>query len=115
MGKKELTMSQISIWQKYAPLLPQERERVEEAFFALFPVVHFCHHLGFRADSLQECTHERHTLSSDSWECHCCQNRRFRNIFGRYIDFLYKDMQLPTELTGTKMKNRAYRFFKRKQ
>jgi hypothetical protein len=115
MGKKELRMSQISIWQKYAPLLPQERERLEQAFFALFPIVHFCHHPGSRATFPEECTDKHHPLGSYSWGCRCCQTRRFRNIFGRYIDFLCEDMHIPTELTGTKIKNRGYRFFKRKQ
>lgn len=108
--KGVVKVRETSIWQKYAPPLLNELERLGEAFYALFPIVRFCPHLGSRAEFPQECTHEEHHNSIDSWKCRCCQSRRFRNIFGRYIYFLHP--QLPTELTGMKIKNRAYGFRK---
>lgn len=103
------------LFQKYAPPLPNDFKLLEEAFYALYPVVHFCPHLGSKAKFPQECTHDRKKLESHNWECNCCQSRRFRNIFGRYIDFLYQGIQLPTDLTGTKIKNRAYGFRRRER
>ena len=111
MGKRRVSIGQIGTWQKYAPPLPNELGCLEEAFYALVPIVNFCAHLGSKAKLLAECTHEEHRAGACSWECRCCQSRRFRSIFGSYIDFLCP--QLPTELTGTKIKHRAYRFGRR--
>lgn len=107
MVKQKNLISQNELWRKYAPPLSN---KLEEAFNSLFPIVHFCPHLGSRAKFPGECTHESHTSQADEWECPCCQSRRFRNIFGRYIDTIHQATQLPTELTGTKIKNRAYGF-----
>lgn len=106
--------SRSQIWRKYAPPLPNELRLLEEAFYSLFPIVCFCQHLGARAKYLEECTHDDHVSKGDNWKCRCCQSRRFRNVLGRYIDALYQSKELPTKLSGTKIKNRAYAFRKQK-
>lgn len=108
--KHEERASQKEIWRKYAPPLPNEFGCLQDAFDSLFTIVHFCQHLGSRVKFPEKCTHEGHSLRLDRWECRCCQSTRFRNIFGRYIDALYQGTQLQTNLTGTKIKNRAYGF-----
>lgn len=108
MIQKQKRVSHSDSWQKYAPPLPNKLECLEEAFNSLFPIVRFCPHLGFKAKFQQECTHEGHYTGANSWNCRCWQSKRFTNIFGRYIDGLCQ--QLPTRLTGTKIKNRAYGF-----
>ena len=110
MIRDQSGISQNNLWRKYAPPLPNEPKCLEQAFNSLFPIVHFCPHLGSRAKFPEKCTHKGHTLQADRWQCPCCQSTRFRNIFGRYIDAIYQDTQLPSELTGTKIKNRAYGF-----
>lgn len=103
--------SRYELFQKYAPPLPNDTTLLEEAFYTLFPIGHFCSHLGTRAKSLERCNHKRHKPGFPRWDCRCCQSGRFRNIFGRYIDSM--NLDIPTGLTGTKIKNRAYRFMRR--
>ena len=107
--------SRSGIWRKYAPPLANELGILEEAFNSLFPLVCFCQHLGTRAKYPEKCTHNDHVLQVDRWNCRCCQSTRFGNIFGRYVDALHEGTQLPTSLTGTKIKNRAYGFRKQKR
>ena len=114
MTKQEKQTISDNPWLRYAPPLSNKLEDLEEAFNSLFPIVRFCSHMGSRAKFLEECIHPTHTLQMQPWKCPCCQSRRFRNIFSRYVAVCSRTPYLPTALTGEKINNRAYGFSKRK-
>src|SRR5882724_2564283 len=106
-------MNDILAWQRFAPPLPNDHGCLEQAVRSLFPIVRFCSHRGAGVRFPTMCNHPGHQREVEDWRCRCCQTGRFRNILGRYVDVLTQGRMLPTALTGTKMKNRAYRFVKR--
>ena len=104
------------LFQKYAPPLPNDPVLIEEAFHALYGIVRLCAHLDYKAKFPNPCIHHHNKKQeTHNWQCRCCQSIRFRSIFGRYIDALYGSKELPSKITGTKIKGRAYGFRKWKR